>query len=276
MTICCAGSLVDLTVPRVMGVLNLTPDSFYDGGKYAHKTKILKQVERMLEEGADFVDVGGYSTRPGAKVVPLKEELRRVIGPIKLILKRFPQARIAIDTFRSEVAQATIEAGVVMVNDVSGGTLDENMFETVAQLRVPYILGHIQGRSENMQDAPYYNNIIIEINRYFSEKMSRLRALGVNDIILDPGFGFGKSIKHNFQIIKHLSLIGFGVNPVLIGLSRKSTLQKILDISTVEALNATSVMHTLTLLQGATLLRVHDVKEALECIKLVNEYKYIY
>ncbi|XOD69616.1 MAG: dihydropteroate synthase [Flavobacteriales bacterium AspAUS03] len=276
MTICCAGSLVDLTVPRVMGVLNLTTDSFYDGGKYVHKSDMLQQVERMLEEGSDFVDIGGHSTRPGAKIIPLEEELRRVIGSIELISKYFPQARMAIDTFRSEVARVAVEAGVVMVNDVSGGTLDENMFEIVAQLRVPYILGHIQGRPEDMQDAPYYDNIIIEINRFFSEKIARLRALGVDDIILDPGFGFGKTVKHNFQMVKHLSLIGFGVHPVLIGLSRKSTLQKFLDISTIEALNATSVMHTLTLLQGANLLRVHDVKEALECIKLVNEYKSSY
>lgn len=275
MTIYCAGALVDFTIPKVMGILNLTPDSFYDGGRYVGEVDMLRQAERILEEGADFIDVGGCSTRPGARFVSLEEELRRVMRPIELVLKRFPQARISIDTFRSEVACAAVEAGALIINDISGGMLDKKMFETVARLKVPYVLSHIQGRPENMQDTPHYKDVIIEINRFFSEKIARLRALGISDIILDPGFGFGKSINHNLQIIKYLPLIGFGDYPVLVGLSRKSTLQRILGISAIESLNATSVMHTLALLNGASLLRVHDVKESLECIKLVNNHNNI-
>ncbi|XOD68298.1 MAG: dihydropteroate synthase [Flavobacteriales bacterium Tduv] len=266
---------MDFTITKVMGVLNLTPDSFYDGGRYVGENDMLRQAERMLEEGADFIDVGGCSTRPGAGLVSLEEELRRVMRPIELVLKHFPQARISIDTFRSEVACAAVESGALIINDISGGELDENIFETAARLKVPYVLSHIQGRPENMQDAPRYDNIIVQINRYFSEKIAHLRALGVDDIILDPGFGFGKSIDHNLQIIKNLPLIGFGDYPVLVGLSRKSTLQKILGICADQALNATSVMHTLTLLQGVSLLRTHDVKESFECIKLVKSYNNI-
>lgn len=253
-----------------MGIINITTDSFYDGGKFINEINMLNQVEKMLQEGANFIDIGGYSTRPGSKIISLKEELQRVIPSINLILKKFPQTLISIDSFRSKVVYEAINTGAVIINDISGGTLDRNMFKIVAKLKVPYILGHIQGNLQNMQNHPYYKNIVININQFFSKKINYLKSLGVNDIILDPGFGFGKNIQHNLQIIKYLPLFGFNNYPILIGLSRKSTLQKILNISAIESLNATSIMHSIVLTKKVSILRVHDVKECLECIKLVK------
>lgn len=270
--IVCSGTLINFEIPKIMGILNVTPDSFYDGGKYLRNIEIIKHVETMLNEGADFIDIGGCSSRPGAELINEEEEIQRVITPIKLILKHFPKTIISIDTYRSKVAYLAIQAGAQIINDISGGTIDKKMFKIVAKLKVPYILNHIQGLPKNMQIAPKYNNCIIDINKFFSKKIFTLKSLGVHDIILDPGFGFGKSIQHNFQIIKYLPLIGFRNYPILIGLSRKSTLQKITQTSANSSLHATSMMHILTLLQGGSILRVHDVKEAIQCIKIMNIY----
>lgn len=270
--ISCAGTLINLKDPKIMGILNVTPDSFYDGGKYIRNIDILNHVEKMLKEGADFIDVGGCSSRPGAKFINEEEEIQRVIRPINIILKHFPKTIISIDTYRSKVAYIGIKSGAQIINDISGGTIDKKMFKIVAKLKVPYILNHIKGFPNNMQNYPNYENCIIDINKFISKKIFYLKSLGINDIILDPGFGFGKNIKNNFEIIKYLSLIGFYNYPILIGLSRKSTLQKIIHNSASSSLNATSIMHTLTLLKGASILRVHDVKEAAECIKIINIY----
>lgn len=270
--ISCSGTLINFKVPKIMGILNVTPDSFYDGGQYIRNIDILKHVETMLNEGADFIDIGGCSSRPGANFINEEEEIQRVMKPIKIILKHFPKTIISIDTYRSKVAYLAIQAGANIINDISGGTIDQEMFKIVGKLKVPYILNHIQGVPKNMQNSPKYDNCIIDINKFFSKRIFTLKSLGVNDIILDPGFGFGKSIDNNIQIIKYLPLIGFSNYPILIGLSRKSTLQTITQTSAKSSLHATSMMHILTLLQGCSILRVHDVKEAIQCIKIMNVY----
>ena len=267
----CKGNLVDLSTPKIMGILNVTPDSFYDGGRYTTEKDILKRVDKMLNDGATFIDVGAYSTRPKAKNVSLEEELNRSIKAINAILKTFPETLISVDTFRSKVAQEAINAGACMINDISGGTLDSNMFQTVANLQVPYILMHIQGTPENMQENPHYTDVVCDIRAYFSDKINTLKNLGINDIILDVGFGFGKTIAHNYELLNNLDLFNcFGL-PLLAGISRKSMLYKILDIEAKNALNATTVANTLALQKGASILRVHDVKEAFEAVKIVNQ-----
>ncbi|WP_185853267.1 dihydropteroate synthase [Blattabacterium cuenoti] len=277
MTINCAGSLLHLKEPKIMGIVNLTPDSFYDGGKLNSESSILKHVENLLNEGSDFIDIGGCSTRPRSKFITEEEEIKRVIKPIRTIIRNFPNIRISIDTFRSEVARIAVEEGVVMINDISGGKLDNNMFSLLGKLKIPYILNHMKGIPENMQKNPYYeNNIITEINNFFSKKIFYLKKNGIQDIILDPGFGFGKTLEQNFQLLKHLSLLGFQDHLILIGISRKSMIKHLLQISYEKSLNATSVIHTIALLNGSKLLRVHDVKEAVECIKLVQYYKNIF
>ncbi|WP_185859234.1 dihydropteroate synthase [Blattabacterium cuenoti] len=277
MTINCAGSLLHLKEPKIMGIVNLTPDSFYDGGKLNSESSILKHVENLLNEGSDFIDIGGCSTRPKSKFITEEEEIKRVIKPIRTIIRNFPNIRISIDTFRSEVARIAVEEGVVMINDISGGKLDNNMFPLLGKLKIPYILNHMKGIPENMQENPYYeNNIIIEINNFFSKKIFYLKKNGIQDIILDPGFGFGKTLEQNFQLLKYLSLLGYQDHLILIGISRKSMIKHILQISYEESLNATSVIHTIALLNGSKLLRVHDVKEAVECIKLVQYYRNIF
>lgn len=270
--ISCSGTLINLKSPKIMGILNITPDSFYDGGRYISDIDILNHVEKMLNEGADFIDIGGCSSRPGANFINEEEEIKRVINPINIILKHFPKTIISIDTYRSKVAYLAIKSGAHIINDISGGTIDKKMFKIVAKLKVPYILNHIKGLPNNMQYYPSYENCIIDINKFLSEKIFSLKSLGVNDIILDPGFGFGKNIDNNFQIIKLINLIGFYNYPILIGISRKSTLQKIIQNSAGASLNATSIMHTLTLLKGVSILRVHDVKEAVQCKKIINIY----
>ncbi|WP_185876760.1 dihydropteroate synthase [Blattabacterium cuenoti] len=276
MMINCAGSLLSFSEPKIMGIVNLTPDSFYDGGRLNSKYKILKHVENLLNEGSDFIDIGGCSTRPKSKIITEKEEIKRVINPIRNIVKNFPNIKISIDTFRSEVARIAVEEGVVIINDISGGKLDKNMFSLVGKLKIPYILNHIKGIPENMQEKTYYrNNIILEINKFFSKKIFYLKKNGVQDIILDPGFGFGKTLKQNFQILKNLSVLGFQDYLILIGISRKSMIKNLLKISYEESLNATSIIHTMALLNGSKILRVHDVKEAIECVKLVKYYKKI-
>jgi len=274
MTINCNQNLVDLSSPKVMGILNITPDSFFDGGKYKNETEILSQVEKMLVEGATFIDVGAYSSKPGATHISENEELQRIVPVIKLLIKNFPDIIISVDTFRSSVARETINAGAAIINDISGGKIDEKMFETVADLKVPYILMHMLGTPQNMQLNPVYKDVTQEIISFFAEQIFKLHQLKLNDIIIDVGFGFGKTNNHNFEILKNLSLFKSLDAPILAGISRKSMLYKTLDISAQEALNATTSANTIALLNGASILRVHDVKEAVEAVKIVNQLSY--
>ncbi|MFD1316755.1 dihydropteroate synthase [Namhaeicola litoreus] len=271
-TINCKGKLIDLSQPRVMGILNLTPDSFYDGGKYSSEKSILEKVETMLLEGATFIDIGGYSSRPGAKHIEEEEELKRVLSGINLVLKHFPETIISIDTFRGSVAKKAIEAGAALVNDISAGNLDEKMFKTVAELQVPYIMMHMPGSPQTMQKFTHYEDIIQDIILYFSKKIVELRELQLNDLIIDVGFGFGKTLEQNYLLLKKLSVFKILEVPILAGLSRKSMLYKTVAINQEEALNATSIANTLALTNGANILRVHDVKEAVECIKIFEKY----
>ncbi len=270
MTINCKGNLVDLSSPKVMGILNLTPDSFYDGGKYKNEKEILVQVEKMLEEGATFIDVGGYSSRPGAQHISEEEELNRVVSIISLLVKEFSEILISIDTFRSKVAGEAVQTGAALINDISGGKMDENMFAKVAELQVPYILMHMQGTPQNMQSNPSYTDIVQELILFFSEQIFKLRSLMVNDVVIDVGFGFGKTIAHNYELLKKLELFSSLEVPVLTGVSRKSMLYKPLGITANEALNATTVANTIALLNGTNILRVHDVKQAVEAVQIVK------
>ncbi|RPG34526.1 MAG: dihydropteroate synthase [Muricauda sp. TMED12] len=273
MTINCKGKLVDLTSPKVMGILNLTPDSFFDGGKYKDEISILKQVEYMLEHGATFIDMGAYSSRPGADHVPEDEELQRMTPVIDLILKNFPDTLISIDTFRSKVAAESIEHGATIINDIAAGNLDENMFATIAKHQVPYIMMHMRGTPQSMQKEAVYDNMINDLRFYFSEKIQETTSKKINDVIIDPGFGFAKTTAQNYTLLNHLDMFQtFGL-PILIGLSRKSMIYKVLGSSPQEALNGTTALHTVALLKGANIIRAHDVKEASECIKLVEALK---
>lgn len=266
--------MLDLASPKVMGILNSTPDSFFDGGKYKNEATILNQVEKMLFEGATFIDVGAYSSRPGAKHISEEKELQRIVPVIHLLLKNFPEIIISVDTFRSKIAQETINAGAAIVNDISGGTMDDNMFATVANLQVPYVLMHLLGTPQNMQQNPVYKDITKEIISFFATQIHKLQQLKLNDIIIDIGFGFGKTNFHNFEILKNLTLFKSLDAPILAGISRKSMLYKLLNISAQEALNATTSANTIALLNGATILRVHDVKEAIEAIKIVEQLSF--
>ncbi|QXP66882.1 dihydropteroate synthase [Polaribacter sp. AHE13PA] len=274
MTINCKGALVDLASPKVMGILNITPDSFFDGGKYKNESDILSQVEKMLLDSATFIDVGAYSSRPGAKHISEEEELQRIVPVINLLVQNFPEIIISVDTFRSKVAQETINAGAAIINDISGGQMDNNMFTTVANLQVPYILMHMLGTPQNMQKNPVYTDVTQEIISFFAAQIHKLHQLKLNDIIIDVGFGFGKTNVHNFEILKNLSLFKSLDTPILAGISRKSMLYKTLDISAQEALNATTSANTIALLNGANILRVHDVKEAVEAVKIVNQISF--
>ncbi len=271
MTINCKGILIDVASPKVMGILNITPDSFFDGGKYKNEKEILSQTEKMLFEGATFIDVGAYSSRPGAAHISEEEELNRIVPVIDLLIKNFPEIIISVDTFRSQVAKETINTGAAIVNDISGGKMDDEMFETVANLQVPYILMHMLGTPQSMQLNPVYTDVTQDIISFFAEQIFKLHQLKLNDVIIDVGFGFGKTINHNFEILKNLSLFKSLDAPILAGISRKSMLYKTLDISAKEALNATTSANTVALLNGANILRVHDVKEALEAVKIVNQ-----
>lgn len=270
-TINCKGNLIDLSKPRVMGILNLTPDSFYDGGKYKSEKSILLQVEKMINEGATFIDIGAYSSRPGAKYISENEELKRISDTLKFIIKNFPNFFFSIDTFRSIIAKNSVEIGACMINDISGGDLDKNMFDTIAKLQVPYILMHMPGTPQTMQNFTNYTDVITDIIYYFSRKINQLNVLGVNDIILDVGFGFGKTLDQNYKLLKNLKLFETLGLPLLTGISRKSMLYKFLNITADEALNATSVAHIIALLNGTNILRVHDVKEAVESINIFSK-----
>ncbi|WP_185855456.1 dihydropteroate synthase [Blattabacterium cuenoti] len=276
MTINCSGTILDLKTPKVMGIVNLTPDSFYDGGNLKNERDILKHVELLLKEGADIIDIGGCSTRPGSTIITKEEELKRVEKPIISIIKNFSNIKISIDTFRSEVAKMALNEGAVMINDISGGILDNNMFSLLEKFKIPYVLNHMKVFPKIMQKYISYNqNIIIEINHFFSKKIHYLKKHGINDIILDPGFGFGKTLKQNLTLLKYLQLLGFQDYLILIGVSRKSMIKKILNISYEESLNGTSIIHTISILKGIKFFRVHDVKEAIECIKLIEYYKFL-
>lgn len=266
----CKGKLIELNSPRVMGIMNLTPDSFYDGGRLKTDQEILLHAEKLINESATFIDIGGYSSRPNAEHISEKEELQRVIPVINTIIDKFPNALISIDTFRSKVAKYAIQSGACMINDISAGNMDEKMFKTVAELQVPYIIMHMKGTPQTMQKNPTYVNIIQEVIYYFTQKISELRSLGVNDLIVDVGFGFGKTIQQNYTLLKNLSLFKSLEVPILTGVSRKSMLYKIIDASAQEALNVTTVANTIALMNGTDILRVHDVKETIEAIKIIN------
>jgi dihydropteroate synthase len=266
----CKGKLIDLTAPKVMGILNITPDSFFDGGKFSSDANILKHTEKMLSEGATFIDVGGYSSRPNAQHISEDEELKRVIPVVELLIKKFPEVLISIDTFRSNVAMKCVNIGACMINDISAGNMDVKMFTTVAKLQVPYIIMHMQGTPQTMQKSPKHVDIVHEVIYYFSKKINELHALNINDIIIDVGFGFGKTPEQNYELLKNLSLLKNLEVPILTGISRKSMLYKLLDITPAMALNATTVANTIALMNGTNILRVHDVKEAVEAIIIVN------
>jgi len=252
-----------------MGILNVTPDSFYDGGKYNQETALMKQAENMLAQGADFMDVGGYSSRPGATDISIEEELSRVIPVIRNLKKEFPSAIISVDTFRSRVAQAAVGEGAELVNDISGGQLDLTMVETVASLGVPYIIMHMRGTPQTMSQLTDYDSLIKEELDYFHQKVAQLKSAGVTDIIIDPGFGFAKTVEQNFELLNQLDGLTVLEKPILVGLSRKSMIWRTLKTTPDAALNGTTVLHTLALLKGASILRVHDVREAKEVIALV-------
>lgn len=268
MTINCKGSLIDLSIPRVMGILNVTPDSFYDGGQYTKDTPILNRVEAILEQGATFIDLGAYSSRPGAKQVSTEEEIQRSVPITKLILKHFPEALISVDTFRAEVARQNIENGASIINDISGGLLDPDMLSTVGELRVPYILMHMRGNPENMQEKTQYRNMMKELLYYFSERIAEARAHKINDIIVDPGFGFSKSLDQNYELMAKLDLLHILKLPLFVGISRKSMIYNLLKTDPQHALNGTTSLNTLALGKGTHILRVHDVKEAVECVNI--------
>ena len=270
-TIRIGGKLIDLSEKKVMGILNLTPDSFYDGGKYKNLKSMLAKVEKMLAEGTDFIDVGGFSSRPGAGNVPVEEELRRVVESIKLIKSHFPEAVMSIDTFRSAVAKKAIEAGAVMINDISCGGMDQNMFAFVKSAQVPYIMMHMQGTPSNMQKSPVYKDVVAEVMQFFALKLEIAHKMGIADIIIDPGFGFGKTVEHNFQLLKDMSLLASLGQPMMAGLSHKSMINKVLNIRAGESLNGTTVLNTIALMHGADILRVHEIKEAKEAILLVKQ-----
>lgn len=275
MTINCNGKLIDLSTPKVMGILNCTPDSFYDGGKYKSESQFLSQVEKMLSDGATFVDIGAYSSKPNAEFVSEEEELNRLLPVIELVLKSFPDTIISVDTFRSKIAQSAIENGAAIINDISAGNLDEKMLETVAKLQVPYIMMHMKGTPQTMQTLTQYNNICKEMLFYFSERVGKARSFGINDIIIDPGFGFAKSLEQNYEVMQKLELFQMSELPLLVGISRKSMIYKTLETTAENSLNGTTFLNAISLQKGANILRVHDVKEAVESVKLFNKLNQI-
>ncbi|WP_026712232.1 dihydropteroate synthase [Flavobacterium filum] len=270
MLINCLGNLIDLTKPKVMGILNVTPNSFYDGGKYQHEKEILNRVETMLTEGADFIDIGAYSSKPNAELVTEKEEMQRLLPVVNAVLQAFPSTIISVDTFRSGVAKAAIEHGAAIVNDISAGSLDEKMMETVAQLQVPYIMMHMKGTPQTMMQQVEYEDIVKEMLFYISEKVAKARQLGIHDLIVDPGFGFAKTTEQNYEVLQKLQLFQVLELPILAGVSRKSMIYKPLESSPDHALNGTTALNMVALTKGASILRVHDVKEAVECVKLFS------
>jgi len=270
MTINCKGQLIDLTKPKVMGILNLTPNSFFDGGKYINEAEIIAQVEKMLSEGATFIDIGAYSSKPNAEFVSVEEEMARIVPIVELLVQQFPQILISIDTFRSEVAEACILKGAALINDIAAGKLDDTMLNTVAKYNVPYIMMHMRGNPQTMQSLTEYQDVVKEMILYFSERIVAARSLGINDLIIDPGFGFAKTVEQNYEVLQKMELFQQLDLPILAGISRKSMIYKVLNCNASESLNGTTVLNTVSLLKGANILRVHDVKEAVECVTLFN------
>jgi dihydropteroate synthase len=264
------GTLRIVENPLVMGILNITPDSFYAGSRLMPQNNWLSAAEKMVADGADILDIGGQSTRPGSERVSVDEELKRIIPVIEKLHQVFPEMILSVDTYQSEVARLAVEAGASMVNDISGGNMDPNMLQVVGGLSVPYVCMHMQGRPETMQQSPAYDDVVLEVLDFFMRKRIECLAAGIHDLVLDPGFGFGKTIEHSFQLLHHLSAFKITGLPILVGLSRKSTIFKTLGITAAEALNGTTVVNTIALMQGANILRVHDVKEAKEAITLIK------
>jgi len=270
MLINCKGRLIDLSQPKVMGILNCTPDSFFDGGKYKDQTQLLSQAEKMLAEGADFIDIGAYSSKPNAEFVSEEEEVARIVPVVEVLLKHFPDTLISVDTFRAAVAKACVESGAAIVNDISAGMLDDKMLETVGQLKVPYIMMHMRGTPQTMVKLTQYDDIVKEMLAYFAERIAAARNFGINDIIIDPGFGFAKTLEQNYEVLNKMELFQMAGLPLLAGVSRKSMIYKLLGTTPQEALNGTTALNTIALTKGANILRVHDVKEAKEVLKIVN------
>lgn len=272
------GQLLDLSIPKVMGIVNLTPDSFFESSRAQTDVQVAERVNLLLTEGADMLDVGAYSSRPGAVDLPEEEEMRRLRKGLSVLRKEAPDAIVSVDTFRADVAKMCIEEyGVAIINDIAGGELDSNMFSTIARAHVPYIIMHMQGTPQNMQQAPHYEDVLKEVMLHLADKVKTLQDMKVNDIILDPGFGFGKTVAHNFELLAHLNEFDIFQLPLLVGVSRKSMVYKTLEITPAEALNGTTVLHTIALSKGANILRVHDVKEAVEAVKLwqnVKQYEF--
>ena len=273
MTINCKGNLIDLATPKVMGILNITPNSFYDGGNFQEESVVLNQVEKMLNEGATFIDIGAYSSKPNAEFVSEEEELQRILPILQQIIKKFPEVIVSIDTFRAEVAKQCIMNGAALINDISAGHLDEKMLPTIAELQVPYIMMHMKGNPQTMQSLAHYDDIVKEMIYYFSERIFEARKLGINDLIVDPGFGFAKTLEQNYEVMQKLDIFKQLELPLLVGISRKSMIYKALGTSAQEALNGTTFLNVIALEKGANILRVHDVKEAVECVKLFEKLK---
>ncbi len=273
-TINCKGNLIDLSTPKVMGVMNLTPDSFYDGGKLTSKKEILLQANKMLKEGATFLDLGAYSSRPGAQFVSEKEEIHRLLPVIKILLDEFPETLLSIDTFRSNVANESIYAGASLINDISAGTLDDHMFKIIAQHQVPYVMMHMRGTPETMMQNTDYKDLTKEVIYYFSKRINKARSFGINDLIVDPGFGFSKTLDQNYELFNDLELFRHLNVPLLIGISRKSMIQKKIKTTAADSLNGTTALHAIAIQKGVSILRVHDVKEAFETINLLQNLKF--
>lgn len=272
MNINCKGKLIDISSPKVMGVLNLTPDSFYDGNKFDNEKKILNQVEKMLNDGATFIDIGAYSSRPGATHISEDQEKSRIIGTVELLITEFPDANLSIDTFRSSIADECLNAGASIINDITASKYDSEILKIAHKHNAPYVMMHLKGMPQDMMKQNKYDNLIKDIIYYFSKKIEAARTAKVNDIIIDPGFGFSKNIDQNYDLLKNLGLLKSLDSPILVGLSRKSMIYKLLKTTPELALNGTTSLNTIALLNGAKILRVHDVKEAMECIKITNQF----
>ena len=272
MNINCKGKLIDISSPKVMGVLNLTPDSFYDGNKFDNEKKILNQVEKMLNDGATFIDIGAYSSRPGATHISEDQEKSRIIGTVELLITEFPDANLSIDTFRSSIADECLNAGASIINDITASEYDSEILKIAHKHNAPYVMMHMKGMPQDMMKQNKYDNLIKDIIYYFSKKIEAARTAKVNDIIIDPGFGFSKNIDQNYDLLKNLGLLKSIHSPILVGLSRKSMIYKLLKTTPELALNGTTSLNTIALLNGAKILRVHDVKEAMECIKITNQF----
>ena len=270
MTINCAGKLVDLSTPKIMGILNVTPDSFYDGGVHNSEKKILNHVEKMLNDGAVFIDIGAYSSRPNGINVDENEELNRVVPALELVINKFPETIISIDTFRSKVAETCLNSGASIINDISAGEMDKKMMKIVGKYNVPYVMMHMKGNPQNMIRKTNYDDMLKEIIKYFSKKINQAVSYKINDMIIDPGFGFAKDLKQNYDLLSNIDLLKILDKPIMVGISRKSMIYQSLKTNAKESLNGTTVLNTVSLIKGASILRVHDVKEANECIKLIS------